>query len=28
VALAVNPNMDSIRFMAEQLRKQKPKPLI
>lgn len=27
-ALAVNPNMDSIRFMAEQLRKQKPKPLI
>ncbi len=27
-ALAVNPNMDSIRFMADQLRKQKPKPLI
>jgi tetratricopeptide (TPR) repeat protein len=27
-ALSVNPNMDSIRFMAEQLRKQKPKPLI
>ncbi len=27
-ALAINPNMDSIRFMAEQLRKQKPKPLI
>lgn len=27
-ALAVNPNMESIRFMAEQLRKAKAKPLI
>jgi tetratricopeptide (TPR) repeat protein len=27
-ALSVNPNMDSIRFMAEQLRKAKTKPLI
>jgi tetratricopeptide (TPR) repeat protein len=27
-ALAINPNMDSIRFMAEQIRKTKPKPLI
>lgn len=27
-ALAINPNMESIRFMAEQLRKAKAKPLI
>jgi len=27
-ALAINPNMDGIRVMAEQLRKAKPKPLI
>jgi tetratricopeptide (TPR) repeat protein len=27
-ALAINPNMESIRSTAEQLRKQKPKPLI
>lgn len=27
-ALAINPNMESIRFMADQLRQQKPKPLI